>query len=145
MAFSRSGQALRKFFHALSLWAKHQDLTQSRKQTFIENLSADVPINGTYDLFTFIVPSKSKFRLVSFGNYTDSYSAWGTIFWSFYLNDTLIYPYEKILDQIGTGAHRQPIQPVEVFGGSTFRIQASNPTSAIVAMGVSLRWELYFQ
>jgi hypothetical protein len=119
--------------------------TGSKVERFVQNYSAAVPIGGTSDLFTIIVPVKAKLRLRGFGNYAGTLAAWGTIYWAFLLNGGPFYPYERILDQLGYGAQRQDVQPIEISGGSTLIVRAYNPTAAICDMGISLDYELEYQ
>lgn len=116
-----------------------------QSKRYINNFSANVAIGGTSDLFTLQVPTKCRWRLISFGNYTGTIAAWTVIWWEFLGNEVPISPYERIMDQLGYGPQRQEMQQIEVPGGSTVVIRAHNPTAAICAMGISLEYELEFQ
>lgn len=115
-----------------------------------QNYSGNVPaavagVPGQADLFTITVPTRARLKFKSFGNYTDTIAAWGFMWWSFINNGNVMPPYERIMDQLGYGPQRQPIQELEVFGGSTFVIRGFNNTAGIIQMGVSFEYELIQQ
>ena len=114
-----------------------------RKNIYVENWSRFVPIAGSVDLVTMTVPARCFMRLVSFGNYSGTHGAWGTIYWEFFVDGSLIYPYNRIMDPIGYSGARQRIQDVNISGGHTLVIRANNPTAAICGMGIELEWELF--
>jgi hypothetical protein len=122
----------------LSIFQKKKVIAHT-KETFAQSYSAFVPIGGSAELLSITVPTKTKFRFLSFRNSTATFSAWGTIFWDFLLNGNPLFPYYHIFDQI------QDIQPLEIFGGSTLKIMAYNPTAAICKMGIALTYELEYQ
>jgi len=113
-----------------------------RKEVFVENWSQNVPIAGSVDLVTMTVPSRCSMRLISFGNYSGTVAAWGTIYWEFFVDGSVIYPYNRIMDPLGYSGARQGIQDVNISGGHTLIIRANNPTAAICGMGIILEWEL---
>jgi hypothetical protein len=49
------------------------------------------------------------------------------------------------MDQVGYAAQRQPTTELEISGGSVVQVCGSNPTAAIVQMGVSMEWEAIYQ
>jgi hypothetical protein len=116
-----------------------------KTERFVNNYSATLVGGTNAALFTMIVPTKCKWRLLSFGNYTDTVAAWTVIYWSFEKNGQAIFPYDAILDQLGYGPQRSPMQAIEVMGGSTITVRAFNPTAGNVAMGISLEYELEYQ
>jgi len=113
-----------------------------RKEICIQNYSENVPIGGSYDLITLTVPVRCSIRLISFGNYSGTTAAWGTIYWDFLIDDALIYPYSRIMDPLGYSGARQSIQGVDISGGHTLVVRAYNPTADVCAMGISLEYEL---
>lgn len=117
-----------------------------KSEVFAQNFSFLVPTAAPafLDLWTFVVPAKAVFRALSFGNYLGTLAAWGVVYWDFLHDGYLLYPYNRIMDQIGFGTGRQSIQPVDLYGGHEFRIRAYNPTAADVQMGISLEWLLMY-
>jgi hypothetical protein len=118
-----------------------------RSEEFIQNFSQVVPFAppNYIDLIEIVVPAKSKMTILDFGNYCDTWAAWGVIYWDFYCDDRPLYPYDHIMDQIGFGTGRQAVQGVPIFGGHRFRVRATNPTAADVRMGISLRYKFDYQ
>lgn len=94
------------------------------------------------------IPSKCRARVKSFGNYLGTVAAWGFCYWEVLVNGV---PWEfyggdpQIFDQVGYAAQRQESTQYEVSGGSFVQVVGSNPTAAIVDMGVSLGLELIYQ
>ncbi|MCJ7828478.1 MAG: hypothetical protein MUP81_01910 [Dehalococcoidia bacterium] len=120
---------------------KEREIVQ-RTEICIQNYSENVPIGGSYDLIALTVPARCSIRLISFGNYSGTTAAWGTVYWDFLVDGSLIYPYSRIMDPLGYSGARQSIQGVYIPGGHTLIIRAYNPTAAICAMGISLEYEL---
>ena len=123
---------------------------QSGRTEYIrENHSVQV-LAGAVDtvIGNFTVPAKCRCRLKSFGNYCDTVAAWGTIYWTIYVNGV---PWEigggtpRIMDQIGYAAQRQGITEREISGGSLVQITGSNPTAGNVNMGISIEFEAIYQ
>lgn len=115
-----------------------------RSETFIQNFSGLVPLGGNLDLFTIVIPAKAVFRAISFGNYCGTFLAWGFVYWEFLHDGYPLYPYQRVLDQIGFGTGRQNVQGVDIEGGHEFRIRAYNPTAANCNMGISLEYVLEY-
>ena len=116
-----------------------------RREQFRENWSVNVGIGLAAAIWTYRVPSKCRFKFLSFGNYLGTVAAWGTAYWTLTQNGINVYPYEAIYDQIGYAAQRSTMTELEFNGGATIVITGVNPTAAILAMGVSLEWELIYQ
>lgn len=114
-------------------------------RSYTHNYSQLIPAGSSGDLFVFAVPSPALFKLTHFGNYTETRAAWGMIFWDFIVNGLIYYPGDHIMDQIGYGQHRQNIDGIELPGGSSLIIRASNPTIADCKMGISLDYVLEFR
>ena len=114
-------------------------------QKFIQNYSASVPAASNVDLIEIVVPAKATMRVIDFGNYCDTVASWGTIYWDFLMDDLPLYPYNRIMDQIGFGTGRQVVQAIDIYGGHRFRIRAYNPTAGVVKMGISLAYDLKYQ
>ena len=114
-------------------------------QKFIQNYSASVPAASSVDLIEIIVPAKATMRVIDFGNYCDTVASWGAIYWDFLMDDLPLYPYNRIMDQIGFGTGRQLVQAIDIYGGHRFRIRAYNPTAGVVKMGISLAYDLKYQ
>lgn len=133
----------------IRLWEEIQSLFREKrperiykKEVFIQNYSQNVPIGGNVNLVNMTVPSRCSMRPISFGNYSGTAAAWGTIYWDFLVDGSLLYPYNRIMDPIGMSSSRQGIQGIDISGGHNFIIRAYNPTAAICAMGISLEYEL---
>jgi len=117
-----------------------------RSEIFIQNFSYLVPTAAPAytDLFEIVIPAKAVFRVISFGNYCGTLAAWGTVYWDFLVDDFPLYPYNRIMDQIGYGTGRQAVQGIDLTGGHHFRIRAYNPTAADCQMGISLEYVLEY-
>lgn len=118
-----------------------------KSETFIQNYSAAVPaaalgIPGQVTLFTITVPAKAVMKILDFGNYIGTFAAWSFVWWDFLYDGFPLYPYNRILDQIGFGTGRQEVQGVAVQGGHVCSIVAFNNTAGIVNMGISIAYEL---
>ena len=115
-----------------------------KSEVFIQPYSALILAGTSQDLFTITVPAKAIFKLLKFGNYTDTPLAWTVINWVIYLDGLALYPFNAIFDQWAFGTERQLVQGIEVTGGHTLRFQANNPTAGNVRMGISLEYELSY-
>jgi hypothetical protein len=120
-------------------------LNTGRTEKFRENWSVAVPTVTTVALWTYIVPSKCRLRLLSFGNYLGTVAAWGAVVWVLLANNVRVPPYEAVLDQIGYAAQRQTVTELEFSGGTTLNVTAYNGTLLTCNCGVSLEWELIYQ
>jgi hypothetical protein len=94
---------------------------------------------------TYIVPSKARARLLSFGNYLDTVAKWGLVVWHLNCNGIPCAPYNAVLDQIGYAAQRSEVERLEFGGGSIITVTADNTTIGAVSAGCSVSWELIFQ
>lgn len=113
---------------------------------YAENYSANVAATSTDTIIaTYVIPSKARGRLLKMGNYLSVVAAWGYVVWRLRCNGIVQAPYNAIMDQIGYAAQREEVEKLEFGGGSIITITADNPTATIVAVGVSLAWELIFQ
>jgi|APFre7841882630_1041343.scaffolds.fasta_scaffold55465_2 hypothetical protein len=113
---------------------------------YAENFSVNVAATSVNTVVAqYIVPSKCRFRLRDLGNYIGTVAAWGFIVWHLNCNGIPCAPYGAFMDQIGYAAQRQEVEHLEFGGGSILTVTADNPTAAIVAVGISLSWELIFQ
>lgn len=113
---------------------------------YAENYSVDVGIGAVGTVIgTYIVPAKCRARLLTIGNYIGTVAAWGFVRWHLNCNGIPCAPYNDFLDQIGYAAQRSDVERLEFGGGSVITVTADNPTAAIVAVGVSVGWELIFQ
>lgn len=122
---------------------------QSGRTEFLrENHSVNVAI-GAVDtvIVAFTVPPKTRARFKSFGNYLGTVAAWGVAYWTIYANGVpcTMFGSINIMDQIGFAAQRQPTTEWEFSGGTRITVCGSNPTAAILAMGVSLEIEAIYQ
>ena len=124
-------------------------IQSGRTEFFRENHSVNVGIGAVRTVIaTFTVPAKARARIKSFGNYLGTVAAWGTAYWEILVNGV---PIEfmggtpQIFDQVGFAAQRQPSTEYEISGGSRVDVTGSNPTAAILAMGVSLEIEAIYQ
>jgi hypothetical protein len=116
-----------------------------RAETFIQNFSAIILATTNQILIEIVVPAKAVMTVKGFGNYAGAWTAWGTVFWEFSVDEYPLFPYQRIMDQIGFGTNRQNVQAVEITGGHVFRVRAYNPDLLInYAMGISLEYDLAY-
>ena len=120
-------------------------INSGQTKYFRENWSVAVPNATTVALWTYIVPSKCRFRLISLGNYLGTVAAWGTVVWVLLCNNQRVAPYEAILDQIGYAAQRQTVEELEFGGGSLLQVTAYNGSGLACDCGISLEWQLIYQ
>lgn len=123
-------------------------LNSGSKKFYAENYSVLVPLTSVGTVIaTYIIPSKCRGRLLSFGNYIDTVAAWGTITWHLNCNGIPQAPYNAVLDQIGYAAQRSDVEQLEFGGGSIITVTADNALvpAAAVQVGCSISWELIFQ
>lgn len=114
-----------------------------RSETFIQNFSATILATTNQVLISITVPAKAVMTVLSFGNYASAWTAWGVVYWEFSVDGFPLYPYQRILDQIGFGTQRQAVQAVEITGGHVFQIRAYNPDLLLnYGMGISLEYQL---
>lgn len=108
-----------------------------------ENFSVNVGIGLTALLYEYFVPARINWRLSKFGNYLGTVAAWGVAYWEIRINGRLV-PGGRILDQVGYAAQREFLTNVCASPGDHIEIYGINPTAAILAMGVSLGWDLEY-
>jgi len=128
-------------------------INTGRTEFHAENYSVLVPLDAVFPLpalveyviGTYIVPSKCRVRLLSFGNYIGTVAAWGLIRWHLNANGIRVAPYDNVLDQIGYAAQRSEVERIEFGGGTTLTVSCHNDSAAAVQVGVSVAWELIFQ
>lgn len=124
-------------------------IQSGRTEQFRENHSVNVGIAAVRTaIFTFTVPPKARCRILEFGNYLGTVAAWGTAYWNFIVNGVALDFYggtPNIFDQVGYAAQRQTSTLREFSGGSLIVLAGSNPTAAILAMGISLSYEFIYQ
>jgi len=114
---------------------------------YAENFSVNVLAASVGTVIaTYIVPSKCRARLLSFGNYLSLVALWGDVTWRMNVNGIPMAPYNAIRDQIGYAAQRSDVEKIEAGGGSVITVTADNADALLaVDVGVSLAWELIFQ
>lgn len=124
-------------------------IQSGRTEYFRENHSVNVAIAAVRTVIaTFTVPPKTRARIKSFGNYLGTVAAWGVAYWEVLANGVPVEFYggtPRIMDQVGYAAQRQPSTEKEFPGGTVIQVCGSNPTAAILAMGVSLEIEAIYQ
>ena len=124
-------------------------IRQGRTEYFRENHSVNVGIGAVRTVIAAInVPAKAVARIKSFGNYLGTVAAWGVAYWEVLVNGVPIEFYGGtpiIMDQVGFAAQRQASTEYEISGGSRITVVGTNPTAAILAMGVSLEIEALYQ
>jgi len=106
------------------------------------NISQEIAIGATVELFSFPVPAKAKMEVTNFANYIDCFDAWGLITWKFKRNGVPLYPYEEIMDQIAFGAPLRELAGIEICGGDVFSIDVTNDHDAVVKVGIALNYEV---
>jgi hypothetical protein len=115
-----------------------------RVEEKFENHSENVGIGATLEILRVEAPSKCRIRIKTFGNYLGTVAAWGVAYWTYWENGVQreFSGVNQIMDQIGFAAQRQPVSPVEVGGGSVIQFFGVNPTGDILAMGISIGYEI---
>ena len=120
-----------------------------RRESFRENHSVAVAIAAVRtSIFSFTVPHKSRCQFKAFGNYLGTVAAWGFAYWEVLCNGIAVQFYggtPVIMDQVGYAAQRQISAEVEFSGGSFINFTGSNPTAAILQMGISIDYDLIYQ
>lgn len=124
-------------------------IQSGRREFFAENHSVNVAIGTLGTLIVgFTIPPKARAIITSFGNYLGTVAAWGVAYWNIQFNGVNQMFYggmPNIFDQVGYAAQRQPSTEIMISGGTYVAIRGSNPTAAILAMGVSIGGELIYQ
>lgn len=124
-------------------------IQSGRTESFRENHSVNVGIGAVRtQIVGATIPPKARARIKSFGNYLGTVAAWGVAYWEILVNGVAIEFYggtPRIMDQVGYAAQRQPATEKEFPGGTVISVVGSNPTAAILAVGVSLELELIYQ
>lgn len=124
-------------------------IQSGRREVFAENHSVNVAIGAVRtQIVGATIPPKARAMVKSFGNYLGTVAAWGVAYWEILVNGVPIEFYggtPRIMDQVGYAAQRSPTTQYEISGGSTVSVVGSNPTAAILAMGVSLEIDLIYQ
>ena len=120
-----------------------------RVERFRENHSVAVGIGAVRtSIYQFTVPPKCRCRMLSFGNYLGTVAAWGVAYWEVLVQGHVIEFYggtPLVMDQVGFAAQRQVSTEYEFSGGTMINFTGSNPTAAILNMGVSFEYELIYQ
>jgi hypothetical protein len=124
-------------------------IRNGRTEYFRENHSVNVGIGAIRTVIVAAtIPAKARARIKGFGNYLGTVAAWGVAYWEVLVNGVPIEFYGGtpiIMDQVGFAAQRQASTEYEFSGGSVVQVVGTNPTAAILAMGVSLEIELLYQ
>ena len=124
-------------------------IQSGRTESFKENHSVAVGIAAVRtSIFQFTVPPKARCRFLEFGNYLGTVAAWGVAYWEVLANGQAQFWYggnPRIMDQVGYAAQRQTTAPIEYSGGTVINFTGSNPTAAILNMGISFSYELIYQ
>lgn len=123
---------------------KKKEMSVPSSETFVETVSMVVPAGGRLDLFALTVPPKCSARLLGFGNTCGTLLAWGTVYWTILVDGTPVYPYLRILDQLGFETGRQSFKNIDIPGGHVLTIRAYNPTAADCKLGMSLEYVLFY-
>ena len=107
------------------------------------NYSQAIGIGLTAVLFTYQVPQKQTLILKKFGNYCSAVGAWaGLAVWRIIRNNVGIFPYDDILEQLGTSQEPRDIKPLIFQGGDLLVINCSNNTAGIIDMGIAITYEV---
>ena len=107
------------------------------------NFSQAVGIGATAILFTYQVPAKQTLTIKKFGNYCSVVGAWaGLAVWRIIRNNQGIFPYDDILDQLGTGQEPREIEPLVFQGGDLLVINCTNNTGGAIDMGIAISYEV---
>jgi len=121
-------------------------INTGRTEFHAENYSVQVLAASAGTVIgTYIVPSKARARLLTFGNYLSLVGHWGDVTWHLNCNGIPCAPYNALLDQIGYAAQRSEVERLEFGGGSIITVTADNANVANVDVGCSVSWELIFQ
>jgi len=122
-------------------------INTGRTEGFRFNESVNVGIGAAAIIWQYTVPSKCRLRFKSFGNYLGTVAAWGVAYWQMGANGVPVKLGDQyaVFDQIGYAAQRQIVTEDEYGGATTLIIMGVNPTAAILAMGVSIEFDLIYQ
>jgi len=108
-----------------------------------ENLSAEIAVDATHEIFRFTVPARAKGFITHFGNYIKDFDAWGSITWIFKKNGVPVYRYHEIKDQLGWGAQLRELSPIEICGADVFTIDIHNGYLDVMKCGVAIKYEIH--
>jgi hypothetical protein len=112
-----------------------------KRQLFPRKDSGTVTAGSSLDLVTIDVPPKAVMRLKSFGNELSDIAAIGSVYWSFLVNG---YKMPELQDLYDVETMREPMQELEISGGSQFIIRAVNGYGSDVKMGTSFEYEFIY-
>jgi len=107
------------------------------------NVSKEIAVAATIEVFSFQVPASAKMIVKSFANYINDFSAWSFIVWILKRNGVPIYPYHEITDQIAFGAPLRELTGCEIQGADKFSIDIKNNHIDPVKCGVALKYEIW--
>ena len=111
-----------------------------RAKYFAKPASANIGIGATVSLITINIPANVVLRLKEFANNLGTLGAWGLVTWRFVHNGRPLPPYDAILDPMGFGSQREPVEELELTAG-TFEIIATNASAAICAVSINIAYE----
>ena len=122
-------------------------INTGRTEGFRFNESVNVGIGLTAAIWSYTIPCKCRLRWKHFGNYLGTVAAWGVAYWQMFAGGVPVKLGDQyaLFDQIGYAAQRSTITEDEYGGGTTLTILGTNPTAAILAMGVSISYDLIYQ
>ena len=133
---------MRKFLKGILGWILKEPPITAATETFTETTSQLVAAGTAVDLYTLTVPSRCSMQLIGFGNNS---LVWGTVYWEILVDGLSAYPRTaRIYDQIGLESGRQAFQNINVLGGHTLTIRATNPSAADCMMGMALEYVLFY-
>ncbi|MCJ7485278.1 MAG: hypothetical protein MUQ25_03800 [Candidatus Aminicenantes bacterium] len=113
-------------------------ITGVKQVPFVTSLPLGAVLGNTVDLWTKEVPSKTNVRLKKIGNDLNVPANWGLVRWDFFVNGILIAGLDRIYDQLGFGAQRQPCYEAILPSGSLIVVRATNGSPAGVAAAACL-------
>jgi hypothetical protein len=124
---------------------RREEPTAESSETFVETTSQVIPLGTAVDLFTFTVPARCFMRLLGFGNTCGTLLSWGLVYWEVLVDGISACPGTvRIYDQLGFETGRQMFQNINVPGGHTLIVRATNPTAANCDMGMALEYVLFY-
>ena len=90
-------------------------------------------------VYEYQVPAQSKAYLKKFGQIISDFTAVGSVIWRILKNGIPVYPYENILEIIGTAQQPIEIENIEFQGGDTLAVLIENWYNNTPTLGLGVR------
>lgn len=99
--------------------------------------SQSIAPGASATLITYHVSRNQRFDLTHFANYANSSIAFGYVTWRIKINGASRYPFDAILDQMGSQNEPMPVgDEVFVQGGDVVTVEAENAAGSPSTFGV---------